>query len=354
MARVALEAGVADPADLRVALEVLGDGERVVGVALGAQRERLDADTDELRRVRRECGAEVAELVGQNARREGRGRGGVGKHEAVVGGVGLGEGRELARGLLPVELAGVDHGAAERRTVAADPLGQRLDDDGRAVVGRAIQVRGSEGVVDEDRHRLLQRVRGLDDGGDVGHVDQRVADGLDVPELGVLLGSGHEGVDVVVLDEGGLDAEVAQGVQEDVPGTAVERVGGDDVVAGAHDVGEGQDLGGVAGGDGDGAGGALDGGHAGGDRVGGGVGQAAVDVARLGEGELGGGVRGGVELERGRGVDRQRRGAGGRVGLEAGVDLEGIEVLGGVLGKGGIELERHFGIPFVGAAGAAR
>jgi hypothetical protein len=97
----------------------------------------------------------------------------------------------------------------------------------------------------------------------------------------------------------------------------------------------------VAGGDGDGTGAALDRGHAGGDGVGGGVGQAAVDVARLGEGELRGAVSGVVELERRGGVDRERRGAGGGVGSPAGVDLQGVEVLLGVGCEGGIELECH-------------
>ena len=347
VARVVLQAGVAHPADLGVALEELGHGQGVVAVALDAQGQRLDADADELGGVRGERGAKVTQLVGQNARGEGRGGSGIGEDGAVVGGVGLGDGGELARSLLPVELAGVHDSTAERGAVAADPLGQGLDDHRGTILGRTVKVRGGKGVVNEDRHRLLQGVGGRHDGGHVGDVNQRVADGLDVPELGVLLGGGHEGVDVVVLDEGGLDAQVTEGVQEDVPGAAVQGVGGDDVVAGAHDVGEGQDLRGVAGGDGDGALRALDGGHAGGHGVGGGVGQAAVDVAGLGQGKLGGAVLGGVKLEGGGGVDGQGSRAGRGVGRQAGVDLEGVKVLGGVLCEGGIKLKRHDGFSFV-------
>ncbi len=113
------------------------------------------------------------------------------------------------------------------------------------------------------------------------------------------------------------------------------------MVAGAHEVGEGENLGRVARGDGHGTGRALDGGDAGGNGVGGGVGQATVDVTGLGQGELGGAVLGGVELECGGGIDRQGSGAGHRVGGEAGVNLQGVEVLAGVLGKSGIKLERH-------------
>ena len=114
------------------------------------------------------------------------------------------------------------------------------------------------------------------------------------------------------------------------------------MVAGAHQVGEGQNLGGVTGGDGHRAGTTLDGGHAGGHGIGGGVGQAAVDVARLGERELGGGVGRGVKLEGGRRVDGKRRGTGRGIGLQTGMDLQGVEVLGGVLGEVGVQLESHF------------
>jgi hypothetical protein len=130
----------------------------------------------------------------------------------VVGGVGLRDGRELVRLGLPVVLAGVDDGSAERRAVAADPLGEGLDHDGRAVLCGTVEVGRREGVVDEDGHRRRQGVCGLDQRRDVRDVDEGVADGLDVPELGVLLRGGDERVDVVVLDEGGLDAEVAEGV----------------------------------------------------------------------------------------------------------------------------------------------
>ena len=100
-------------------------------MSLGAQGQRLDADADELGGIGRQRRAEVTQLVGKDTGREGRGGRGVGEDEVVVGGVGLGEGRELAWGLLPVELARIDDGTAQRGAVATDPLGQRLDDDSR-------------------------------------------------------------------------------------------------------------------------------------------------------------------------------------------------------------------------------
>ena len=61
---VTLEPRVADPRDLGVVLQPLGDGECVVGMALDAQGQGLEADADELRGVRRERGTKVAQLVG--------------------------------------------------------------------------------------------------------------------------------------------------------------------------------------------------------------------------------------------------------------------------------------------------
>ena len=69
----------------------------------------------------------------------------------------------------------------------------------------------------------------------------------------------------------------------------------------------------------------------------GGVGEAAVDVARLLQGKAGGSV-GGVREDVGGGlIDRDRPGAGGRVGvLLSGVELESLKVIGGVLAMGSI------------------
>jgi hypothetical protein len=57
---------------------------------------------------------------------------------------------------------------------------------------------------------------------DVGDVEARVADRLDEPRLGVVLGGIDEALDVGRLDEPDRDAEALERVQEDVPGAAVE------------------------------------------------------------------------------------------------------------------------------------
>ena len=74
---------------------------------------------------------------------------------------------------LPVELAGIDDDAAQGGAVAADELGGRVDNDVRAVLNGADQVRGAEGVVDDQRQAVL--VGNLGNGVNVGNVGVGVA-----------------------------------------------------------------------------------------------------------------------------------------------------------------------------------
>ena len=120
-----------------------------------------------------------------HAGHEGERRRGPHKVQAMVGRIRLGQGRELARHFGPVELAAFHDHAAEGGAVAADELGGGFHNDVGAVLQRAEQVRGGEGVVHDHRQVVL-----VGDGGDgleVGQVGVRVAEGLEVDELGVLL-----------------------------------------------------------------------------------------------------------------------------------------------------------------------
>ncbi len=128
-------------------------------MTLHAQRERLHAEEELLRVERRERRAEVAQHVDASANRErdvAQAREvaeDVPELQAVVALVGLGEERVAAAA--PVEVAAVDDDAADGGAVPAEPLGERLDDDSGAVLDRAAQVRGPEGVVDDERDAEL-------------------------------------------------------------------------------------------------------------------------------------------------------------------------------------------------------
>jgi hypothetical protein len=88
---------------------------------------------------------------------------------------------------------------------------------------------------------------------------------------------------------------LGQGVVEEVVGAAVERGGGDDLVAGVGEGGDGERLRGLAGGGGKGGRSAFERGDALLEDVGGGVHDAGVDVAELLQAEEAAGVVGVVE-----------------------------------------------------------
>ena len=168
---------------------------------------------------------------------------------------------------------------------------------------------------------------------DVEDVVLGVADGLPEEGLGVGLRRGPPGLEVVgVGDEVEVDAELGQRVLEQVEGAPVERRRSNDVVAGTREVEDGERGRGLARGDLERAG-KADGGvgrafERGDPRLDdslGGVHDAGVDVADLGEREQVRGVLGVAELVRSGLVDRRCGGARGRIRLGAGVDLLGLE-----------------------------
>ena len=204
-----LEARVADPADVLILLKPLRQLQRVLGVPLGAQAQRLDAEQELLRREGAHAGAQVAQDLDAHAQDPGQRAEGVEKFQAVEARGRLVHLREARGRGGPVELAAVDDDAADGGAVAADPLGRAVQHDVGAVVERAAEVAaGAEGVVDDDGHAL--GVRDADDGLEVRHVVARVADALDVHGLGLGVDQPLEVGRVVAAHEAGLDAEARQ------------------------------------------------------------------------------------------------------------------------------------------------
>ena len=151
--------------------------------------------------------------------------------------------------------------------------------------------------------------------------------GFQIDGPGVVLdGVLHLG-QVVGVHKGGGHAEVGQGVLQQVIAAAVDGLLGYDVTA----VG-GQGLDGI--GDGGGTGGhgqsghaALQGRNALFEHVLGGVGQTAIDVARVSQTKPGGGMGGIMENVRSGLIDRDGTGVGGGIGLLlANVELKGLEL----------------------------
>lgn len=101
-----------------------------------------------------------------------------------------------------------------------------------------------------DGNALL--VRDLGNGLKVGHVVLGVSNALDVDGLGLVVDGGGDVLDAVAVDELGVDAEAGQEHLELVVGAAVQKRGGDDVVASVGEGVDGDELGGLAGGGGQG------------------------------------------------------------------------------------------------------
>ena len=118
MRLVALQPGIRDPADIFVGLEPLCEFQRVIGVALGAQREGLGAEEELLGCEGVEGGAEVALDFDARADRKGDGAKGFPEFEAVVAGGGLHHGGEAGGVLAPVEFAAVNDDTADGGAVA--------------------------------------------------------------------------------------------------------------------------------------------------------------------------------------------------------------------------------------------
>ncbi len=131
---------------------------------------------------------------------------------------------------------------------------------------------------------------------------------------GAIVGRCGEPGGVGGLDEAHLDAEAPEGVQEDVPGAAVERRRRHDVVAGPGEVEQCEHLGGVTGRDGDRRAAAFERRDALLEHVVGGIHDAGVDVAERAQAEEVGGVVGVLEVVGHRLVDRHSASAGGGIG----------------------------------------
>jgi len=269
-------------------------------VALHAHVQRLHAEQDEEGVERRETAAHVA----QDLRASPGGEGGRPERldvpEAVIADVRLGEAGEAAA-RSPVEAAAVHQDAADRRTVPAQELGERVVDDVGAVLQRLHQVRAGHRVVHDQRQ--AGGVGHVGHGADVQTVETRVRDHLGIDELGARGDGGAEGFGVGAVDEGDVDAQSGQRLAQQGVRATVERRRRHHVVTGGRQREHAGGEGGLPAGEGHRGHPALKSGHAllkHGHRR---VGDARVDVAFLLQREQLGGVVAVAEDERGRLVD---------------------------------------------------
>ena len=312
--------------NMAVTGQELNDLLGVLDMAVDAQRQGLGALEQNPGVKRANASALVTQQDGADIGREGSRAGSLGKRDTMVGGVGLGDLRILAA-RLPVKVAAIDNHATQRGAVAANELSCGVDDDVGTMLQRTEQIRGAEGVVDDDWQAML--LGDLGDSVDVGNVGVGVTERLEVNDRGVVLDGALDLVQVVGIDKRGLDAKLRERMLQQVVGTTVDGLLSHHVVTGL-----GKSLQGI--GDSSSTGGDGEAGHAAlecGDTVLedalGGVGQTAVDVTGVGKAKAVGGVLGVAEhIARGL-IDRHSTGVGCRIGaLLANVQLQGIETKG--------------------------
>ena len=240
----------------------------------------------------------------------------------MIARIGLGHGRELARGG-PIELAAVDDDAADGDAVAAEKLGGRMHDDVGAVLEGPAQVGRGEGGIEHQRQ--LVAVRDVRHRLDVEHFQARIAERLGEHQAR-LVGDGLvEACRIARIGQRGGDAEARQRMREHVVRAAVDARRRHDVPARAHQRGDGEMQRGLPAGGRHRADAAFQRRDALLEHRDGGIGDARIDVPGALQVEQPGGVLDVVEHV-GRGlVDRHGARARRRIGLLAGVQRERIE-----------------------------
>src|SRR5262249_31805347 len=198
--RVTRQAGIDDSSNISATLEPGGDGAGVVLVALHAYVERLDAAEDEEAVHRRRHGADGVLQEGQS---------------------------------IPYAEIARRRRAPDDVRVAVQVFRRRVHHDVGAEVERPLEIRRQERVIDDHEHVGTSRLDGLGHPRDITQFQHRVGRRLDPYHAGPGLQRGDKGVRAARrVDVREVEAHLAEYSLEEPIGSAVQVIGGDDVVAG--------------------------------------------------------------------------------------------------------------------------
>ena len=145
----------------------------------------------------------------------------------MVAGIGISDLRILPA-LLPIKLAGINNDTAQSGTMSTDELGCGMHYDIRTVLDRSDQIGGTEGIVDDNRKTMLMRK--LRDGINIRDIRIGIAQCLHVYQLGVGANGSLNLCFIMYVHEGGLNAELLQGMCKQIIAAAVDRLLSHDVV----------------------------------------------------------------------------------------------------------------------------
>lgn len=200
----------------------------VLRMALEAQGQGLDALEQQKRSKGGNGSAGIPEQDRPDIGYKGGRAGSLGKGNTVIAGVGSGDSGVIA-GSSPVKLTGIYDDAAQGGAVTAQEFGGGMDDDVCAMLDGADKIGSTEGVVYHQRKTVL--VSQLCKGINIGNVAVGVAQSFDVDGTGVVLNGGRYLTEVVDIYKGGGDAEVGQGMGQQIVAAAINGLLGDDMTA---------------------------------------------------------------------------------------------------------------------------
>ena len=319
--RIVFQPGIEHLLDERMSLEVACQRQRVVRLALHAQRQRLDALHDHEGVERRDAAPQIAHSLGPALGDESQLSEGFRESQPVIAFRRLGQHRVLT--VVPIVGSALDDHAAHRRAVSAEPLGRRLDDDGSAVLDRTAQVAaGSERIVDDQRKVVAPCKRGKR--AEIGHGEARIADRLDIDRPRARVDQRLHMLRIVVRREAALEPEIAQHDLELVVRAPVQIGRADEIVARAQYARQRDELSRMPRRNGQCGRSALERGHALLEHIGRRILQTGIDIARLAQCEQVGSVLRTVESISG-GLIQRRHARVRRIGRIARMDLQGLE-----------------------------
>ena len=214
---------------MRILAQKLNDLLGVLHMAVNTQRKRLGTLKQQECIERRDAGALVAQQNSANVGCKRSSAHSIDKRDAMVGGVGIGELRILARSL-PVKVAAVDDHAAKRGAVTTDELCRGVNDDVGTVLQRTEQVRGAKGIVHNDRQAVL--VGNLGDCVDVGDIGVGVAQRLQIDNGGVVLNCALDLFEIMSIDKGRLNTKLRKRMLKQIVRTTVDGLLSNHMVTG--------------------------------------------------------------------------------------------------------------------------
>ncbi len=207
---------------------------------------------------------------------------GIHKAQAVIGRLGIVEGRKASGGV-PVELTGIHDQPANGGAVSADELGGGMDDDGGPVLDGTAQEGRGYGIVHHQRDAVPPADIG--DLGDVDDIELGIADGFDEKGPGAIRDRLFPGRDIVRGHVADLNSQFAEGMGKKAYRSPIEIGRCHDFIAGSRQGQDGQGFGGLPGGYRQRANTSLQGGNSLLQSVGGGIHDTGVDIAELAQPE---------------------------------------------------------------------